>query len=422
MRNCKRIIAGIEEIGKQKWKIIFPMAYLIVICLIWITGAEHIRGLGNHILLQVCRWIFHICVFTVLTIGITVILMYWGGGNKKCKKIERDFVKNKFVDKKGKPPMVLSKKKKGHGFICEFYSCGLSLNEYEKQKGLIEVILGMKIVSIEMGRGVRYAIIKGVPNESRLDKKLVWKDELLDKEDFVLKLGERYFDDEWVDLDSTPHILVGGGTGSGKSSLLKLILYQCIQKGAEVIIGDFKGGVDYTGKWREKSTIIVEEQEFSQKLSEVVEIMKERQVLLTKAGATNIKEYNQTYNKKLRRIVVVCDEFAQVLTKKERDKTKKDLNSKIELQMEEISSLGRAFGVHMILSTQRPDADVLAGKIKTNLVYRICGRADSVLSKIIIDSTDASELISQKDIGFFVTNFHTFFKAYYFDDSCWKEE
>lgn len=204
--------------------------------------------------------------------------------------------------------------------------------------------------------------------------------------------------------------------------MLKLTLYQCIKKGATVIIGDFKGGIDYTGRWCEKSTVITDEQEFLQKLLEVEQIMKERQNLLVKVGATNIKEYNQKSKNKIKRIVVACDEFAQVLTKKDKDKNKRELHGKIELQIEKITSLGRAFGIHVLLSTQRPDSDVLDGKIKGNLGYKVCGRADSVLSKIIIDNTDASELISQKDVGFFVTNFNTFFKAYYFDDSCWEEQ
>ena len=421
MKINRRIVIGIEELKKKKWKIIFPLTYVGIICFIWVMGAEYMIRLDDSAVSALYQWIFHICAFEAMLIGIIAILIYFGGGNKKCRKIEKDFLENKIVDKKGKPPMVLSKKKEKHGFVFEFYSCGISKNEYEKQRELIEVVLGVKIVSIEIGRDIQHMVIKGIPKEDELKKMLVWKDGLLDKSDFALKFGISYFDDECIDLGVTPHLLIGGGTGSGKSSLLKLILYQCIKKGAIVTIGDFKGGIDYTGRWREKSTIITDEQEFFEKLLEVEKIMKERQVLFVKAGVTNIKEYNQK-NSKLKRIVVACDEFAQVLTKKEKDKEKKELHSKIELQIENIASLGRAFGIHLILSTQRPDADVLDGKIKGNLGYKVCGRADSVLSKIIIDKTDASELISQEDEGFFVTNFNTLFKAYYFKETCWEEE
>lgn len=420
MKINRRIVIGIEELKKKKWKIILPLTYVGIICFVWVMGAEYMIRLDDSAVSDLYKWIFHICAFEAMLTGIIAILMYFGGGNKKCRKIEKDFLENKIVDKKGKPPMVLSKKKEKHGFVFEFYSCGMSKDEYEKQRDLIEVVLGVKIVSIEMGRDIRHIVIKGIPKDE-LKKMLVWKDNLLDKSDFILNLGISYFDDECIDLDITPHLLIGGGTGSGKSSLLKLILYQCIKKGATVIIGDFKGGIDYTGRWREKSTVVTDEQEFFEKLLEVEKIMKERQVLFSKTGVTNIKEYNQK-NPKLKRIVVACDEFAQVLTKKEKDKEKKELHSKIELQIEKIASLGRAFGIHLQLSTQRPDSDVLDGKIKGNLGYKVCGRADSVLSKIIIDNTNASELISQKDVGFFVTNFNTFFKAYYFDDRCWKEE
>lgn len=422
MKVNRRVIVGIDEIKQKKWKIVFPAVYVLIICLVWLMGIEYLCGFDNYTVPQIYKWIFHVCVFEILIIGTIAIFMYWGGANKKCRKIEKDFLENKLVDKMGKPPMVLSKKKEKRGVVFEFYSCGMPKDEYEKQREWIEVVLGVKIVSIETGKDVRHMIIKGIPKESELNKKLIWKDSLLEKRDFVLKLGVSYFEDECVDLDTTPHLLIGGGTGSGKSSLLKLTLYQCIKKGATVIIGDFKGGIDYTGRWCEKSTVITDEQEFLQKLLEVEQIMKERQNLLVKVGATNIKEYNQKSKNKIKRIVVACDEFAQVLTKKDKDKNKRELHGKIELQIEKITSLGRAFGIHVLLSTQRPDSDVLDGKIKGNLGYKVCGRADSVLSKIIIDNTDASELISQKDVGFFVTNFNTFFKAYYFDDSCWEEQ
>ena len=243
MKINRKIEIGIEELKKKKWKIIFPIAYVGIICFIWLSGTEYMIDWDDSMVSGLYKWIFHICVLEAMVIGIIAILMYFGGGNKKCRKIEKDFLENKIVDKKGKPPMVLSKKKEKHGFVFEFYSCGMSKDEYEKQRDLIEVVLGVKIVSIEMGRDIRHIVIKGIPKDE-LKKMLVWKDSLLDKSDFILNLGISYFDDECIDLDITPHLLIGGGTGSGKSSLLKLILYQCIKKGATVIIGDFKGGID----------------------------------------------------------------------------------------------------------------------------------------------------------------------------------
>jgi S-DNA-T family DNA segregation ATPase FtsK/SpoIIIE len=53
--------------------------------------------------------------------------------------------------------------------------------------------------------------------------------------------------------------------------------------------------------------------------------------------------------------------------------------------------LRRAFGIHLILATQRPDANILSGQIKNNVNCRICGRADTILSQIILDSTAAAE-------------------------------
>lgn len=422
MRINRRIKAGINEIIKKKWKMLFLMVYVICIWLIWTMGMEYVKGLNAHSFLHTNRWIFSLFMFEMSLIGIMISLMYLGGNNMECSKIEKKLAENGFVDKKGEPPMLLSKKKEKYGYIYEFYSSRLPLDEYKAKKGMIEVALECKINSIEYGKSVRYVIVKGFSKERELKEKIAWNDKILSEKDFILKLGVTCSGDESVDLSSTPHVLVGGGTGSGKSNLLKLILYQCIKKDASVIIGDFKGGVDYIGKWHEKATIITDEEEFFQKLLEVEENMKKRQTLFVKTTSTNIKEYNQISKVKMRRIVVACDEFAQVLTKKEKDKEKKDLHSKIELQIEKIASLGRAFGIHLVLSSQRPDSEVLDGKIKGNLGYKVCGRADSVLSKIIIDNTNAAEMISQEDVGLFVTNFNTFFKAYYLDDNCWKEE
>lgn len=89
---------------------------------------------------------------------------------------------------------------------------------------------------------------------------------------------------------------------------------------------------------------------------------------------------------------------------------------KIEEGIARIARQGRAFGVHLILSTQRPSADVLDGQIKSNVGWRICGRADEVLSKIILDKPDAAHKIPPTSQGRFLMGDGTVFQAYYADD------
>ena len=83
-----------------------------------------------------------------------------------------------------------------------------------------------------------------------------------------------------VDLAKIPHILLGGSTGSGKTVLLKTLLMQAIRKGAVVAIADFKGGVDFTPVWHEKCRMCFDEDRLIELLTELVEELKRRKVLL----------------------------------------------------------------------------------------------------------------------------------------------
>lgn len=87
---------------------------------------------------------------------------------------------------------------------------------------------------------------------------LLWKDEYLSDKDFEFVLGESYFGSESINISGTPHILIGGASGSGKSKLLKSILMQAKKKEAIVILADMKGGVDYPTIWHKKCTIITD--------------------------------------------------------------------------------------------------------------------------------------------------------------------
>lgn len=88
---------------------------------------------------------------------------------------------------------------------------------------------------------------------------------------------------------------------------------------------------------------------------------------------------------------MACDEIAEVLDKTGLDKDQKVLVGQIESKFSIIARLRRAFGMHLMFATQRPDADVLKEQIKNNIGYRICGRADKVLSQIILNNSEVQK-------------------------------
>lgn len=108
--------------------------------------------------------------------------------------------------------------------------------------------------------------------------------------------------------------------------------------------------------------------------------------------------------------------MAELLDKNGLCKEDKEQVSRIESKLSVIARQGRAFGIHLILTTQRPDATILTGQIRNNIDCRVCGRADSVLSQIILDSSDAADRIPKDAQGRFLMHDGTIFQGYLFDE------
>ena len=110
-----------------------------------------------------------------------------------------------------------------------------------------------------------------------------------------------------------------------------------------------------------------------------------------------------------------CDEVAELLDRTGRSKEDRDKLNQIEGRLATLARLGRAFGIHLILATQRPDTNIIPGQIRNNMDFRVCGRAESVLSGIILNNTSAAEQIPKDARGRFITGDGTVFQAYLFD-------
>lgn len=260
------------------------------------------------------------------------------------------------------------------------------------------------------------AILDAVSAGDDLPEVLKWKDSYLSPKSFVLVLGESYTGPVTVNLAHIPHILLGGSTGSGKSVLLKLLLMQALRKGAEVYIADFKGGVDFPKVWHEKCRMCFTEEDLRYTLDQLAAVLEYRKNAFKALGCPNIDAYNETTEQPLPRLIFACDEVAEMLGKTGADNERKKLLAQIENKLSTIARQGRAFGIHLILATQRPDATIIPGQIRNNMDFRVCGRTDSVLSQIILDNTSAAEQIPKDARGRFITGDGTVFQGYLFDE------
>lgn len=319
----------------------------------------------------------------------------------------------------GMAPDLLRKKRDKENprvTVWEFRNQSIPLTVWEDKRAAIEAALDVSIVKIIYGKSKSRVLVYAVSAQTSLPELLCWSDSYLSPDSFVLTLGESLTGPVTVNLAHIPHILLGGSTGSGKSVLLKLLLMQTVEKGAEVYIADFKGGVDFPKVWHEKCRMCFTEEDLRYILDQLAAVLEYRKSAFKALGCPNIDAYNETTEQPLPRLIFACDEVAEMLDKTGADNERKKLLAQIENKLSTIARQGRAFGIHLILATQRPDATIIPGQIRNNMDFRVCGRADSVLSQIILDNTSAAEQIPKDARGRFITGDGTVFQGYLFDE------
>lgn len=328
------------------------------------------------------------------------------------------FISIGFINSIGITPILIKEVKTTNTIIIVFDNVGISISEWENRKAEIESILNISIASITIGNTNRQIIINAGIGKFNYKRTLYWNSSNINKpNDSLLCLGESMFNPIVVSLNDYPHILIGGATGSGKTLLLKLMLMQCINKDYIVNIADFKGGVDFGRIWENHCTFVTDIPNTTKKLDEIISELENRKKLYAKNSYKNISDYNEHELIKHKRIIFACDELAELLDTTGLSTKEKEPIKKIQNQLSSLARLGRAFGIHLILATQRPDANIISGQIKNNISYKICGRADQVLSQIILDNTDASTYIPADSKGLFLNQDGTLFKAYLFDET-----
>ena len=415
-----RVLPRLNSTSDAPVKLIFLVLYILGAILIWNTQADIAASTEKiEYVSPIAEFAANnIFVTYLLGAGILVTILILTPIGKRS--IQEQLKSIGLVNHSEAVPELKSKRKDKNNprvNIWEFTSQGIPLKVWKDKQAAIETALDITIVKMKNGSGKSRVLILAVPAVSDLPDMIKWKDKYLSEQSFILNLGESFTGPVTVDLARIPHILLGGATGSGKSVLLKLLLMQANKKGAKVCIADFKGGVDFPPVWRKECRMCFEEQSTLELLTELVEELERRKTLLKNSGLPNIDHYNTATGDNLQRYIFACDELAEMLDKTGLTKEQKEIVVKIESRLSVIARQGRAFGIHLVLATQRPDSTILNGQIKNNINCRICGRADNVLSMIILDNTDAADQIPEDAQGRFILHDGTTFQAYWFDDT-----
>ena len=274
-----------------------------------------------------------------------------------------------------------------------------------------------------------------IPNPER--KVLDFDNSLLKKGTFEIPLGQDIFgENHYGDLTKMPHLLIAGQTGSGKSVMLNVILESLTKQLStdelQLVLIDPKQ-VElgfYEDSKHLLKPIVTNPIHAQETLNELVNEMESRYKTLRKAGVRKIEDYKG----QMPRIVCVIDEFADLMmtSGNKREEFKLNIKGMIEtilhfnkdFDLSEIKSLEdlkinpkmsefeketikeqkKAMkelekGIHLILATQRPSADVVTGLIKANIPTKIAfSVTNSINSKIILDETGAEMLTGNGDM------------------------
>jgi S-DNA-T family DNA segregation ATPase FtsK/SpoIIIE len=218
------------------------------------------------------------------------------------------------------------------------------------------------------------------------------------------------------DLAKTPHLLVAGATGQGKSvglnAILTSLLYKKHPAELKFVLVDpkmvefsiykplLKHYMAAMPDQDDNDIIITDCQKVINTLNSLVIEMENRYQLLMTANCRNLEDYNDKFihrrlnpekgHRYMPYLVIVIDEYGDFIMQ---------AGKEVERPIQRLAQKARAVGMHMILATQRPDVKIITGTIKANIPTRIAFRTQSVVdSRTVLDSKGADQLIGKGDM------------------------
>ncbi len=273
------------------------------------------------------------------------------------------------------------------------------------------IALGLAASSVRIVAPIpgKHAVGIEVPNKKRsivtFSELIEAEDEAYDDSAVPIVLGKSINgENKIIDLSKTPHLLIAGATGAGKSvcvnSLICSILCKRSHNDVKLIMIDPKI-VElklYNGIPHLLTPVITDPKRAFQAIQWCLYEMERRYALLDSVGVRDIRSFNKRIKQqklattKLPYLVLIVDEFADLMATSGKE---------LEGILARLAAMSRAVGIHLVLATQRPSIDVITGLIKANFPSRIAFMVSSKTdSRIILDGMGAEKLLGRGDMLF----------------------
>jgi len=210
----------------------------------------------------------------------------------------------------------------------------------------------------------------------------------------------------FAEINKTPHLLVAGATGSGKSVCINTIIVSILMRAKPdevkmIMIDPKKVELSlFNGVPHLLAPVVTDPRKAASVLQKIVLEMEDRYDLFNKSHTKNIAGYNKYVEakkdpelKKIPYIVIIVDELADLMLVASKE---------VEEAIMRITQMARAAGIHLIIATQRPSTDIITGVIKANIPSRISfAVSSSIDSRTILDKSGAEKLLGKGDMLFF---------------------
>lgn len=300
------------------------------------------------------------------------------------------------VNAAGEPPYPIDLIERGEVIEITFESRGIRASDVIEKLSALNLLISRA----DDGRDFQEFYVLGVRPMEQLSDEIIWDDSLRPKNPFEIMLGVSREGYTSISLLKTAHWLIGSTAGHGKTSMLLLIYEQIKNLPWDIYIVDWKGGVDFSQSIQDRATFITDYDELIAKLLYLKDEIEWRKVLFNNVknqypdkACNNTEEYKKLSGRKMSHHVVLVNEASMVFDSTGADKDTKAKITEVLGFVDIIGRIGRAYGIHLIIFTQRPDVNSVPGSLKANLDGRICGHMEDITSSmIVLDNGDGAKL------------------------------